>query len=326
MIMIKEGNERAKYKLRPIDMARLVRNNFRRQCFKIKFYSKCRFVRLRGKNIYYFIFKPNYKHPGLADRIKAIVSSYNIAKANGYKYKLYFETPFRLFDYLMPNYDMGVNLSDIDYSLFDTRLTRERYKENLIKLRPNKQYQCYEYEGHSMPRVFPNTGRRWCDVFHEMFRPSVKLEAAYKSLNIKEHTYVSCHLRFVNALEKFENTFFDNYISSEMDRQSLINRCKKGIQEILDENPNKDVYVFSDSKLFLDSLADIPVKVLPHDKIEHVSEGADDDSVLKTFLDLYVMSKGDAVYRFCAPELYSISHYALLAATIGDIPFYDQNV
>lgn len=33
-----------------------------------------------------------------------------------------------------------------------------------------------------------------------------------------------------------------------------------------------------------------------------------------------------AVYRFCAPEIYSISHYALLAATIGDIPFYDLDV
>ena len=96
--------------------------------------------------------------------------------------------------------------------------------------------------------------------------------------------------------------------------------------QVISENNGKDVYVFSDSKVFLDSLKDLPVKVLPHDSIGHVSEGVKEDATYKSFLDLYVMSKGRGVYRFCAPELYSISHYALLAATIGDLPFKDINV
>ena len=106
----------------------------------------------------------------------------------------------------------------------------------------------------------------------------------------------------------------------------MIERCKDGIKRVLEKNQGKDIYVFSDSKVFLDSLSDMPVKVLPHNNIGHVSEGAKADATFKSFLDLYIMAKGTAVYRFCAPELYSISHYALLAATVGDISFDDVNV
>lgn len=115
-------------------------------------------------------------------------------------------------------------------------------------------------------------------------------------------------------------------LKTQEERNSLIKRCKDGISQVMKKNQGKEVYVFSDSKVFLDSLSDMPVKVLPYEHIGHVSEGVKEDATFKSFLDLYIMSKGIAVYRFCAPELYSISHYALLAATIGDIPFDDIKV
>ena len=127
-------------------------------------------------------------------------------------------------------------------------------------------------------------------------------------------------------MEKFENTFFENYLNTQEERDALIFRCKNGIKQVIDNNPNKNVYVFSDSKVFLESLIDMPVLVLPYNHVAHVSEGAQSNAIFKSFLDLYVMSKGSAVYRFQAKELYSISHYALLAATIGELPFYDLNV
>lgn len=134
------------------------------------------------------------------------------------------------------------------------------------------------------------------------------------------------HIRFVNALEQFEKTFFDNHLKEQKQLDALIERCKAGIKNIIDENRETPVYVFSDSKVFLNSLEDLPVHTLDSSEIEHISSTSSDSSTLKTFLDLYVMSQSQAVYRFCAPELYSISHYALLAATIGDIPFYDLDV
>lgn len=293
---------------------------------KGKYYSKCKWRRAKHKNVFFFVFEPGKKHPGLADRIKAIISCYDWAKMNGYKFKLYFETPFKISHYLKPKFDWHCSLKDLEYSIIDTRIVEEDYRECSIYLKPNKQYHCYSYNGHHMPRVFPDTGYKFSDLFHELFEPCDELKRMYSVLGIKEGAYVSCHFRFVNALENFENTFFDNHLDTQEERDALIKRCKNGLMQVISENKGKDVYVFSDSKVFLDSLKDLPVKVLPHDSIGHVSEGVKEDATYKSFLDLYVMSKGRGVYRFCAPELYSISHYALLAATIGDLPFKDINV
>lgn len=289
-------------------------------------YKKRLFSSLRAeqRDIFFMIFDPELKHPGLADRLKAVVSTYNIAKKNHYRFKLYFETPFRLSDYLAPQFDWEASLDDLEFSLLDTKLFNECNWHDQSRLIPHKQYQCYQYAGNVMPRVFENTGSKWSDLFHELFCPSDRLKAAYGQLNIRPKSYVSCHLRFVNALEKFEDTFFNNHLNTETEREALIKRCKEGIREVQKANPGLDVYVFSDSKSFLDNADGMKgVKVLEHSHVGHICNQDAPASHMKTFLDLYVMSQGRAVYRFSAPELYSISHYALLAATIGNLPFYD---
>lgn len=292
----------------------------------MRYYRKLRFNHAKNKGIFYMVFEPFRGHPGLADRLKAIISTYNIAKANGYDFKIFFETPFHLSDYLTPKKDWVANLNELEYSISDTRIYHEVSWKDKIDLKPNKQYHCYLYSGNLMPRVFPHTQYKWCDLFHELFIPSEKLQSAYKGLNIPPRTYVSIHIRFVNALEQFENTYYKNHLKTQEERDVLISRCKEGILRVIDEHRNTPVYVFSDSKVFLNSVNDLPIHTLDSSAIQHASVTNGGDSTLKTFLDLYVMSQSQAIYRFCAPEIYSISHYALLAATIGDIPFYDFDV
>lgn len=299
----------------------------RPRLINLKYYSKCRFKHCKNKNVFYFVFEPNKKHPGIADRVKAIMSCYDLAKSNGYQLKVYFETPFRLYDYLKPKKNWVVaSLDELEYSVYDTKIVDEYYRDKPVILEKDKQYHCYNYAGHHMPYSFPTTGYKFYDLFNELFEFSNEIKNEYRRLGIIEGNYVSCHLRFVNALEKFENTFFENHIDKEEDRQELIKRCKTGIEKIVFEKKDKEVYVFSDSKVFLECLSDLPVKTLDSSNIGHVSEGNKSDSTFKSFLDLYVMSKGIAIYRFNAPELYSISHYALLAARIGNIEFKDIKV
>lgn len=291
-----------------------------------RYYCKMRLNRAKNKGTFYMVFEPFRGHPGLADRLKAIISTYNVAKANGYDFKIFFETPFILSEYLAPKKDWLATLDDLEYSIFDTSLYREISWREKNKLKPNKQYHCYLYSGNLMPRVFPNTQYKWCDLFHELFTPSDKLQNAYNELNIPPRTYVSIHIRFVNALEQFENTYYKNHLKTQEERDALIARCKEGIKEVIEEHNDTPVYVFSDSKVFLNSINDLPIHTLDSSAIQHASVTNGGDSTLKTFLDLYVMSQSQAIYRFCAPEIYSISHYALLAATIGDIPFYDLDI
>lgn len=273
----------------------------------------------------YAIFEKHKKHSGIADRLKTVVHLYNISKANGYSFKLYWETPFKLCEYLKPKYDWVCSSEDFEYSIYDTRIISEVSWRKMPCLRPHKQYHCYRYSGNVLPALFEDTGYKWCELFNELFEPADILINAFNALGI-ENNYVAVHLRFVNALEKFENTYFDNHLDSEEERVKLIEKCKKGIQEIIQMNRGKDVYVISDSKKFLKSLSDISVKTLDSSNIGHVSENSDSNSQLKTFLDMLVMAKADKVYRIQSPELFKWSNFAVVAAKIGDIPLIDYEL
>lgn len=54
-------------------------------------------------NTLYFIIDPNIKHPGLVDRFKAIVGLFYVAKINGFDFKVIFNHPFKLEEYLSVN-------------------------------------------------------------------------------------------------------------------------------------------------------------------------------------------------------------------------------
>lgn len=288
-----------------------------------KYYIKLKFVRVKEKNVLYFLFDPSLSHPGLADRMKAIISLYNVAKRDNYRFKLYFNDPFPLSNYLASKIDWEIGWEDLEYSLVDTKIINECNWRKVKPLKPNRQYHCYCYTGNDIPWQFADTGYKWSELFNELFMPSDRLLSAYNALGMGDTPYVSVHLRFVNALEVFENTFFDNYIENEKDRQKLIEKCKDGIREIVAGNEGKDVYVFSDSKVFLDSCKDLAVKTLNTDNIGHVSEKENADVQLKAFLDLYVMSKSATIYRIKAKEIYNLSCYALLASRMGDVKFVD---
>lgn len=291
-----------------------------------RYYWKLRFGRVKKRNVLYFVFDPSIEHPGVADRLKAIMALYNIAKKNGYKFKLYYKEPFSLSDYLAPKIDWMMEWNDLEYSILDTKIINECNWRATKPFKKNKQYHCYCYAGNDIPWKFNDTGYKWSDLFNELFVPSDRLENAYQQLDIEGLKYISVQLRFVNALEKFENSFFNNHLDTEEERQALIKKCKDGIKGIIDENPEMPVYVFSDSKVFLDSLSDLPVRVLDHDSIAHVSFVQNKDAQLKTFLDLYVMSKSQAIYRIKAKELYNWSCFALLASRMGDVKFIDRDL
>ena len=149
-----------------IDFARGIIKMFIKNC---RHYKKMRFRHAKTINTFYMVFEPWRGHPGLADRMKAILSTYNLAKSSGYNYKLFFETPFKLSEYLTPKKNLIATLDELEYSIFDTKLFNERSYRVPKKLKPNKQYHCYQYSGNLMPRIFPDSGEKWCNLFQELF-------------------------------------------------------------------------------------------------------------------------------------------------------------
>lgn len=289
------------------------------------YYRKLRMRRVNKKDTLYFVFEPQSSHPGLADRMKAVVRLYNSAKKYGLDFKFFFKTPFDINDYWHLKKENCLKLEELEYSVFDTRIINECNWHEIPKLKKGKQYHCYNYAGNNMPWEFPDTGYKWHELFQELFEPSDKLRIAYDSLGIKEDGYISIQLRFVNALEDFEPvSCCDNALASEEERQKLIQKCKKGINKIINDNPGKTAYVFSDSKRFLDSLSDMNVKVIDYGVVGHSSfSGNDNMSQMRAFLDLEIMSRSEAIYRIKAKELYNLSCFALLASRMNNVKFID---
>ena len=280
-----------------------------------------------ARNVFFFVIAPEIKHPGLADRLKAIIDCYNIAKMNGYQFKIIFKIPFRLEDYLVPNsVEWVAEPDELKYSMGGTRffnelnfLTEDSWKGR-TRLAPGKEYHCYSYVGNRQPRIFPESGYDWSLLYHELFRPAPRLQQAIEACGYPERSYVAVHLRFVNALENFEEvTCYDNALRTEEEKNALICRCKQGLMRIKRENGDCRILVFSDSKRFLDSLGDIPVEVLCHDNVGHISFGSDGDTTLKTFIDLYMIARAKKVYRIDAPELYGWSCFAVTGALMGGV-------
>ena len=304
-----------------------VRNNVR-HWLKLRIWGKI------ATNTFILVIDPELKHPGLADRFKAIVNCYNIAKLNGYNFKIIFKHPFALEDYLVPNdIDWIADFSDLHYVLSKTRffneldfITEDSWKGR-IELKKDKEYHCYSYVGNRQPDIFPESGCKWHDLFHELFKPSDRLEQKLQECGFPEKSYIAVHIRFVNALENFEKvSCCDNAINTEKQKDDLIARCQKGILRIKEQNKDCDILVFSDSKRFLESIKHMPVKTLPTNNIGHISFGTNADMTMKTFIDLYMISRAKKVYRIDAPELYAWSGFAVTAAKIGGIEFLTEKV
>ncbi len=294
--------------------------------FHLRFFFRFRFRKASKKNIFYFVYDPSFKHPGLADRLKAIVYCYYITKQSGYSFKLIYTKPFVWADYLEPNLvDWIASPQDLEYSVADTRLfiyTARRTGIN-FRLTPERQYHCYCYQGDDL---FYQTGHPYGqyfgELFNELFRVSPKLQAAIDASGLVPKTYISVHIRFVNALDSFERKKYPTL--SESKQLQLISRCRNAIKKIACQS-DMPVYVFSDSKSFLDSLSDLPVQKLDVSGIAHISHTEDERAILKTFVDWFCIANSKVVYRLLADELYQ-TNFSLYAALINDTKVIDYNV
>lgn len=273
-----------------------------------------------------FVVDPKFSHCGLADRLKAIITCYNLAKKNGYSFSIIHERPFALQKYLLPNHVNWVKRYDeLNYSVGNTIFYNETNWHEEKGLKKGKEYHCYCYTGNLLPKVFADTGEEWSHLFNELFVPCDEIMERIYATGFREKSYVAVHFRFVNALENFENNY-DNALSTQEEKDNLIKRCKDGLGGVKKENPGQDVLVFSDSKVFLDSIQDLPVRTLDSASVGHISFTYGDDSIMKTFLDMFMLSRASKVYIAHAPELYNNSCFALVGARIGNIDVEELKV
>ncbi|HOW30173.1 MAG TPA: hypothetical protein PLP88_01280 [Bacteroidales bacterium] len=261
---------------------------------------------------------PRLPHPGLADRLKVTTCIYYIAKINGFNFRLIFDDNFNLPDFLSENEVHWIaDKEELSYSLRNTRLLAYNGSGKIPKLnRRVKQYHIYFYIGKNilLSNNIPNYEKVWTSCYRELFKPSPFLQQMIEVQGLVENSYIAVHLRFVNALEQFEQGFFNTL--DDKKKQNLIYRCVNALDDLRKKNSSCPIVVFSDSITFLKH-AKIHNYLVLDGKIGHLSHSAGDkDAMLKTFIDYYMISRARSIYMITAPEMY-LSVFSTYAALTG---------
>lgn len=267
-------------------------------------------------------------HCGLTDRFKGIATTFEFSKEFGLPFYLYYKSPFDIIDYMIPNqYDWRVKDEDVLYNkntsvpIFlnnwqSNTSFHKKYLEQVLKNNPGKQIHVY---GDS-----PYYINRYVDDFYYLFKTSKYLQDAIDKClaEIGDKDYTAMSFRFLMLLGDFKEEHSIYPVLEPEEQEQLIKRCEEQVLKLRKErNISGRILITADSKRFVDYMSDKYdfVYVVPGD-IAHIdnTHNSDKSIYLKTFLDMFMLSKAQAVYQLCTGEMYKNSAFARQAAKIGN--------
>lgn len=271
-------------------------------------------------------------HGGLTDRFNGIISTYAICKAKNLNFRIKWDYPFPLQDYLNTNeYDWRLQNSDIfalNRHSKSVIVLNDPKSEALFSLSRDKQYHVY-----ANSNIIDQVNRRykkkyvWSDLFNELFKPGEELseELSFHTSRFKRD-YIGVVFRFQQLLGDFKE---GNYkVLPDNLRESLINKCVTETLKIRDSKKIYDVLVTSDSLTYLARINNEKNIYTIPGKVVHItfSEHEEKKVYLKSFVDLYMLSKTQKVYSVITKEMTIDGHLFLTtfpeyAAKIGKVEF-----
>lgn len=264
------------------------------------------------------------KQGGLCDRLWGAISTYSRCQSLNFNFKIHFISPFDLTKYLIPNhYNWEINKEEItkDSNLATpffwpdlTSVSNTKYLDNIL-LRNSKSFQqIHIYTNLKSDIDFTN-------IFNHLFKPSNYLtEHLNKILStVPYKKFISISFRFIGLLGDFKDVSNTQLTPSQ--QAFYMEKCKNAILDL----PIPDgcgILVTSDSPRFQEYISDLPNVFKIPGKISHLGNNiCDDDSHLKTFLDLFMISKAEKAYFGWYGEMYKHSAFARTGALIGAVPF-----
>lgn len=269
-------------------------------------------------------------HGGLVDRLKGIISFYEIAKKLEYDFFIYFEDPFTLSHFLEPNVlDWRINNQRLKFNPFTTKILylNDNFKVKplqLIKGSRNKDFFVYaniDYLNEINPGFDKMSYRNlWKKNYDELFNKTSILEQAMAFLPNEKR--IVFHSRFTNLLGDFKDT--SNKIISEDEKTELLNKLLIKIEEVRQNSDvSKTIYILSDSLLFLQYISQKPYLKILEGTPKHIdvkSNKIDLEAHLKTFTDFYFMIESDEIYLLKLNKMYN-SGFSRYASIIGNVKF-----
>lgn len=270
-------------------------------------------------------------HGGIADRLRGIISTYYLCKKEDLSFRIFFNHPFRLEDYLVPaKYDWRIPQSELCYNSNDSSFVFCGSNNTTVETFFQAQWLKKHFrEAKKQLHVYTNAhlirDNRYSHLFRELFKPSERLDKAlaHYSKQFESEGYISVSLRFIGLLGDFSER--DERHISPIQQEILMRRCVEKIQQIHHQYATKKkVLLTSDSTRFLNYAAEqlpfvhfIPGKVLHIDYQDSTS----DDINMKLFVDMFMISRSERAFLLQTGEMYN-SGFPRRAAQITDIPFH----
>ena len=271
------------------------------------------------------------RNGGLADRLRGIISIYKVCKKKGLEFKVIFNSPFKLEEFLETNIidwriteeELNYNTKVTDICYIDTQ-TGSDYEaakqEEWFRKEFNKKY----HEFHVRTNALFSYKSEYSKLFDELFKPSARLQASIEreKSNLGAH-YISTSFRFMNLLGDFNET---TGISAQLpngEKEELIEKNLKQLKALHKQFPEMKILVNSDSTTFLGRAAGLEFVYTIPGSITHIdAQNAYDGYAVyeKTFLDFLMIANAEKIYLLCTGNMYN-SGYPYAASKIYNKPF-----
>ncbi len=270
-------------------------------------------------------------HGGMCDRFKGIISLYAYCKYQGIPFRIKYTYPFKLEDYLSPaTYDWTLKENEYTDNPLYCRILYmrgEHLATRLFKLKVRKQIHYYSNRDclTHINKAY-NGNYDWGELFRELFKPEHVLEKRIQSIKNKlGKDYYAAVFRFQNLLGDFHEYHYKS-LNDPIQREILIEKCLNAIRDLKDAHGYKTILVTSDSTTFLKQASQMEgVYIIPgalshmDGNKSHLPENSY-ETYLKSFLDFYLLSEAQKIYRIGTSYMYP-SEFPVYAAKVHGIPF-----
>lgn len=271
-----------------------------------------------------------FSHGGLLDRIKGIVSFYEVSKILDYDFYIFFNHPFELCVFLETNLvSWKIDKDEMNFSVFNSKIIYRMNDFDYDPITEIKKSNAQNYLVYANVDYLPifyskNTQHDneilWRTNFKELFRKSALLDTEFVSLPSGKRLVF--HLRFTSLMGDFIDS--TQKILNVEERMLLIHKIMKKIDIRVLGYPKDVVYVLSDSRFFLEYIKNHSTYNVLEGIPEHLDFSIENSGVnrahLKTFLDFFFISESDYIEMIQLDLMYN-SSFSRYAAILGNKPF-----
>lgn len=271
------------------------------------------------------------KSGGFADRLRGIISIYELCKELELEFKLIFNHPFEITKFLEPNIidwrilkeELNYNTSVTDICCIETIIgSKDEAKRQKMWFR--KEFKKKYNEFHVRTNAKFSYDSDFSTLFHELFKVSSKMQASIdKQKEILCDSYISTSFRFMDLLHDFGETCPCNQNLTLSEQEELISKNIEQIKKLHKQYPNKKILVNSDSTTFLRRATILNYVYIIPGNITHIDgENVSNEYQIyeKTFLDFFMIANAEKIYLLRTGSMYD-SGYPYAASKIYNKPF-----